>query len=237
MGEGYPNDTALMEYVSSVNIACGYHAGDEATMRMTVKNAIKKGIAIGAHPGYHDRENFGRRPMTLSVNEIHDIVTDQIVKLRSIAAEERGKLTHVKPHGALYNQSAKDAAIAATIAQAVKYIDPDLIVFGLSGSLSISEAEKLGLRTASEVFADRTYQFDGSLTPRSEPNALIENKNAAAAQAFRMIANRNVVATDGSTVAIIADTICIHGDAPDALEFARVIDRELRRHDINISPV
>ncbi len=236
MGEGCTNDAALMAYVSSVNIACGYHAGDEATMRTTVKKAIEKGIAIGAHPGYDDLENFGRTPMTLSSDEIRDIVTDQITKLQSICEEEGSKLTHVKPHGALYNQSAKNTEIAAAIAQAVKDIDPNLVLFGLYGTVSIVEAKKLGLKTASEAFADRTYQIDGSLTPRSWANSLILDTTAAAQQAFRMIANGNVVATGGEIVSIDADTICIHGDGEHGLEFARAINHELRRHDINISP-
>ncbi len=237
MGEGFPYDAALMDYVSSVNIACGYHAGDEAKMRTTVRNAIQKGVAIGAHPSYADRENFGRTLMSLTSDEIREIVTAQISKLQDICLEEGGMLTHVKPHGSLYNQAAKDAEIAAAIAQAVNAIDPNLVLFGLSGSVSISEAKKLGLRTASEAFADRTYKADGSLTPRSEPDALIDDLNQAADQAFRMISKGNVVATDGEIITIEADTICIHGDGDHALEFAAAIHKKLTENGIKIKAI
>ena len=234
MGEGYPHDQALMDYVSSVNIACGYHAGDDATMRATVQNAIKKGIAIGAHPSYAGRENFGRTSMSLSSDEIREIVTDQILKLRTICLEEGGKLTHVKPHGALYNQSAKDIEIAVTFARAVKSIDPSLVLFGLSGSVSITEAKKIGLRTASEAFADRTYQADGSLTPRSERNALIDSTHVAAAQALQMVRDGSIQSTSGASIAIESDTICIHGDGEHAFEFAAAIHKKLTENGIRI---
>ena len=234
MGEGYPNDAALMDYVSSVNIACGFHAGDEATMRATVRAAIEKGVAIGAHPSYSDRENFGRTAMQLSTDEIREIVTEQIQRLKITCDTEGGKLTHVKPHGALYNQSAKDRAVAEAIAQAVRDLDADLVLFGLSGSTSIDEAKKLGLQTASEAFADRTYRSDGSLTPRTEPNALITDTKAAADQALRMIKSGNIIATSGEPVAIIADTICIHGDGDHALEFAAAIYKKLTENGIRI---
>lgn len=234
MGEGYPNDAALMDYVSSVNIACGFHAGDDATMRTTVKAAIEKGVAIGAHPSYPDRENFGRTAISLAPDEIREIVTEQIQILQAVCDADGGKLTHVKPHGALYNHSAKDPAIAAAIAQAVRDHDPKLILFGLSGSVSIGEAQKIGLQTASEAFADRTYRSDGSLTPRSEANALIIDTVVAAEQAFRMISNGCVIAAGGELVAIDADTICIHGDGEHALDFAAAIHKKLTENGIRI---
>ena len=234
MGEGYPNDAALMDYVSSVNIACGFHAGDDATMRTTVKAAIEKGAAIGAHPSYPDRENFGRTAMSLAPDEIREIVTEQIQILQAVCDADGGKLTHVKPHGALYNHSAKDPAIAAAIAQAVRDHDPKLILFGLSGCVSIGEAQKIGLQTAAEAFADRTYRSDGSLTPRSEANALIIDTVVAAEQAFRMISNGCVIAAGGELVAIEADTICIHGDGEHALEFAAAINKKLTENGIRI---
>lgn len=237
MGEGYPNDEVLMDLVSSVNIACGYHAGDDETMRATVRNAVVKGIAIGAHPSFPDRENFGRTSMSLSPTEISEIVTEQILKLSEICIEEGGKLTHVKPHGALYNQSARDANIAAAISSAVKNIDPKLILFGLSGSVSIKEAEKAGLRTASEVFADRSYRSDGTLTPRTEANALIRDAIVVVEQAFRMKTSGNVVATDGKSITIAADTICIHGDGEHALEFAAAIHQKLTENGIKIEAI
>src|SRR5580765_180595 len=181
MGEGCGNDAELMDYVSSVNIACGFQAGDAATMLKTVKTAIAKGVAIGAHPGYDDRENFGRVSMSLPPDEVHDIVVEQITALREICEATGGKLRHVKPHGALYNQAAKDEKLANAIATAVKAVDENLVLFGLSGSIMMDEAEKCGLATASEVFADRTYQPDASLTPRSEANALIKDTDTAVA--------------------------------------------------------
>lgn len=237
MGEGYPNDDALMDYVSSVSIACGYHAGDETTMRTTIRTAIKKGVAIGAHPSYPDRDNFGRSEMSLSSNEIRELVIDQILKLQEICSEEGGTLTHVKPHGALYNQSAKDAGIANAIANAVCSIDPKLRLFGLSGSTSIEKARMIGLRTVSEAFADRTYRSDGSLTSRTQPNALIRDTDTAAEQALRMIATGNVVATDGKIIGIDADTICIHGDGEHALEFAAAIHKKLTENGVKIEAV
>jgi UPF0271 protein len=237
MGEGCGNDAELMNHVSSVNIACGFHAGDAATMLKTVKTAIEKGVAIGAHPGYDDRENFGRVSMSLPPDEVHDIVVEQITALREICEAAGGKLRHVKPHGALYNQAAKDKKLANAIAMAVKAVDENLILFGLSGSIMMDEAEKCGLAIASEVFADRTYQPDASLTPRSEPNALIKDTDAAVAQVLQMVKDRTVTATDGETIPITADTICIHGDGENALEFAKRIRRELIKNGIEINPV
>ena len=173
VGEGYGNDAELMGLVTSANIACGYHAGDVETMRSTVATALDKGVDVGAHPGYPDREGFGRRAMNISMAEVFDIVTDQIITLRDITLSAGGRLSHVKPHGSLYNQAAKDRDLAQTIAQAVRSVDRDLILFGLWGSALIDAGVEAGLRTAAEVFADRTYVNDGSLTPRSDPRALI----------------------------------------------------------------
>lgn len=223
LGEGCGNDAELMNYISSANIACGYHAGNADTMKRTVDLAIERGVAIGAHPGYPDRENFGRTPMEMTPAEIHEIVTDQILALDGITRSAGGVLRHVKPHGALYNQSAIDAQLAAAIANAVRDFDSDLILFGLSGSVSITEAAKLGLRTASEVFADRRYQSDGTLTPRSEPRALIDDTNDAVTQVLDMIKYGRVRSVDAIMIPIVAETLCIHGDGNQALEFARAI--------------
>ena len=173
LGEDIGNDEAIIPFVSSVNIACGFHAGDDITMTKTILLAKKFGVAIGAHPSFDDRENFGRLEMQLSVKEIYELVQKQIRILRSIAAKQDTVLQHIKPHGALYNMSAKNVTIAHAIALAVKDDDSGLVLFGLSGSHSIKEAQRLGLKTKSEVFADRTYLDDGNLTPRSQPNALI----------------------------------------------------------------
>lgn len=237
MGEGCGNDVALMDHVSSVNIACGFHAGDAATMRQTVEAAIAKGVAIGAHPSYPDLQGFGRRAMSLSANEVYDIVLYQVSALKGICEASGGKLRHVKPHGALYNHAAKNAETARAIAEAVRKIDPDLILFGLSGSDYITIAEKVGLKCASEVFADRTYRSDSSLTPRSEPNALIREAEVAVAQVLQMVKSQTVTATDGKTISITANTICIHGDGENALEFAQTISRSLKENGIEIRPV
>ena len=236
MGEGCGNDAELMDYVSSTNIACGFHAGDAATMRRTVETALEKGVAIGAHPGYPDRENFGRVAMQLSPRQVREIVTEQIATLSEIAVAAGGKLSHVKAHGAMYNQAAHDTELAAAIAEAVRDFDENLVLFCLSGSPMISEAEKLGLRSASEVFADRTYQRDGTLTPRTQSNALIHETDLAVGQAIQMLTSGTVTTVDGATVDIRANTICLHGDGENALEFAISISRALAQNNIAIAP-
>ena len=237
MGEGCGNDAELMDYVSSVNVACGFHAGDPATMRETVEIAVRKGVAIGAHPSFPDREEFGRRAMNLPLDDVHRIVVEQITALRDICETAGVRMRHVKPHGALYNQAAGDTELANTIARAVRSVDRDLILYGLAGSALISEAENCGIRSASEVFADRTYQPDGSLTPRSDPNALIEETDAAVAQVLQMVESNTVTAIDGTVIPISAETICIHGDGENALEFARMIHNKLVENGITVRPI
>lgn len=229
LGEGIGNDEAIIPFVSSVNIACGFHAGDDITMSKTILLAKKFGVAIGAHPSFDDRENFGRLEMQLSVKEIYELVQKQIRILRSIAAKQDTVLQHIKPHGALYNMSAKNVTIAHAIALAVKDDDSGLVLFGLSGSHSIKEAQRLGLKTKSEVFADRTYLDDGNLTPRSQPNALITDARQAVAQALQMIHKKTVTTVSGKTIPVVAETICIHGDGPHAVEFAKAINEALRK--------
>jgi 5-oxoprolinase (ATP-hydrolysing) subunit A len=227
MGEGCGNDAELMNYVSSVNIACGFHAGNASVMRQTVELAINKGIKIGSHPSYLDLANFGRSEMNISPQEVFDIVLYQTSALKGICDAFGTKIHHVKPHGALYNQAAKDEKLAEAIANAVKKIDAGLILYGLSGSYLISEAEKIGLRTKSEVFSDRTYQSDGSLTPRNLPNALIKNTGDAIEQVLQMIDMHTVTATNGEIIKLKAETICIHGDGENAVEFAKAIYKKL----------
>lgn len=229
LGEGIGNDEAIIPFVSSVNIACGFHAGDDITMSKTILLAKKFGVAIGAHPSFDDRENFGRLEMQLSVKEIYELVQKQIRILRSIAAKQDTVLQHIKPHGALYNMSAKNVTIAHAIALAVKDDDSGLVLFGLSGSHSIKEAQRLGLKTKSEVFADRTYLDDGNLTPRSQPNALITDARQAVSQALQMIHKKTVTTVSGKTIPVVAETICIHGDGPHAVEFAKAINEALRK--------
>lgn len=229
IGEGMGNDKLLMPFLSSANIACGYHAGDSTTMWQTVELAIKHNVAVGAHFSFLDKEGFGRKEMKLSKEEIYDLITQQLILLNEIVTSFDIILRHVKPHGALYNMSATDAVLANTIANAVKDFDSSLFLFGLSGSHSISEAKKLGLKTANEVFADRTYQDDGSLTSRSKPNALIEDADKVVAHVLQMIQEGTVTTVSGKAIPIVAETICIHGDGKHAVEFAEAIYSAVKR--------
>lgn len=239
MGESFGawrmgNDAGLMDVVSSINVACGFHAGDASTMRQTIETALEKGVAIGAHPSFPDLQGFGRREMSLSAQEIFDIVLYQVSALKGMCEAFGAKLNHVKPHGALYNLAAKDAETASAIVRAVKAIDRKLIFYGLSGSFLISEAEKIGLKTANEVFADRTYQSDGNLTPRNQPNALIETVEESCKQVLQMIREKTVTAVNGEKVRLKAETICIHGDGAHALEFAKAVRLKLIENGIEI---
>ena len=194
-------------------------------------------VGIGAHPGFPDREGFGRRIKGIPMTEVFEIVTDQVVALQQITSSAGGRLRHVKPHGALYNQAAKDPLLADTIAAAVKAVDENLILFGLSGSELIEAGSRTGLRTAAEAFADRTYTPDGSLTPRSEPNALIYDVEKAVSQIMGIISNHKVTAIDGATVSMKADTVCIHGDGENALAFAQAVRKSLLNNNVEIAPV
>ena len=229
MGEGIGNDEAIIPFISSANIACGFHAGDDVIMNNTVLLAKKYDVAVGAHPSFFDRENFGRTEMKLSNEEIYELVQKQIKILKSVAAKHDVMMQHVKPHGALYNMSAKAPAIAQAIAMAIKDYDTDLILFGLSGSESIKAGMDIGLKTKSEVFADRTYQEDGSLTPRSQANALIHDTSDAVAQALQMVLKKTVITVSGKTIPVIADTVCIHGDSAQAVTFAKAIHAALSK--------
>jgi len=226
MGEGMPNDAALMPYISSANIACGFHAGDEHIMVATVKLCKEFGVQIGAHPSFPDRANFGRTMMSLNPLEIYAIVREQIQTLAQHAIAQGEKIHHVKPHGALYNASANDPAIAKAIAQAVYDEDPNLVLFGLSGSCSIDAAEAMGLKIAHEVFGDRAYRADGSLLPRNHAHACFEQIDEVRNQVKRMVQKREFQAISGEFLSLHVDTICLHGDGPHALEFAKAI-REL----------
>ncbi|MDJ1486374.1 5-oxoprolinase subunit PxpA [Cytophagaceae bacterium YF14B1] len=242
MGESFGpwkmgNDLQILDYVSSVNIACGFHAGDADTMQKTVAVAIEKNIAIGAHPGFPDLQGFGRRNMQLSPEEVYNIVLYQIGALAAFVKVAGGRLHHVKPHGALYNMAAKDSSLSTAITQAVKDFDPSLIVYGLSGSFLISESQKLGLKTASEVFADRTYQQDGSLTPRNQPFALIEDTTKSLEQVLKMVKEQQVVTPANIPVPIQADTICIHGDGKYAVDFAKAINKLFQEHSITMQAI
>jgi len=239
MGESFGaysmgDDIAILDFVNSANIACGFHAGDPQTIHKTVKAALGKGVAIGAHPGLPDLQGFGRRTMAISMSEAYDMVIYQIGAVAGFAQALGGRLAHVKAHGALYNMAAKDQRLANVIAKAVRDFDSRLIMFGLAGSAMIEAAEDVGLRAANEVFADRTYQDDGSLTPRSQSNAMIEDEEQSVAQVKRMVTEGVVRSVDGSDVRLRADTLCIHGDQPNALAFARRIRTELERAGVEV---
>jgi 5-oxoprolinase (ATP-hydrolysing) subunit A len=236
LGEGIGHDEAIMPFISSANIACGYHAGDEKTMQNTILLCIKHQVAIGAHPSFNDKENFGRREINCSTDEVYELVSKQIHTLHSIALKNGARLSHVKPHGALYNMSAKNISIANAIARAVRDFDRLLILYGLSGSHSINEGKAVGLKTASEVFADRTYQDDGSLTSRQHPEALIENVSHAVHQVLQMIKEDTVTSFAGKKLLIVAQTICLHGDGKNAVEFARKINEALHENEILVAP-
>ncbi|MBI2332061.1 MAG: LamB/YcsF family protein, partial [Chloroflexi bacterium] len=222
LGEGMDNDEAIMPYITSANIACGFHAGDEKTMRETVRLAKRFGVNIGAHPSWKDRENFGRREMDVPLDEVERIVLEQIQFLATIAKEEDVALTHVKPHGALYNQAAKDIQLASTIARVVKSISVDLILVGLAGSRSIEAGREMGVRVAAEGFPDRGYNADGSLMSRLLPGALIEAPEEVARHAIELVKTGRM------------DTLCLHGDHSNAAENAKRLREVLEKNGIEV---
>lgn len=221
LGEGCASDAELLTLVSSANIACGFHAGDAQTMQASVREAVKNGVAIGAHPGFPDRENFGRTAMQLPPETVYAQTLYQIGALAAITHAEGGVMRHVKPHGMLYNQAAKDPQLADAIAKAVHACDPALILVGLAGSELIRAGKHYGLTTRQEVFADRGYQADGSLVPRSQPGALIEDEEQSLAQTLEMVQNGRVKSITGEWTLVEAQTVCLHGDGEHALAFAR----------------
>lgn len=234
LGEGFGNDELIMPYISSANIACGYHAGDENTMRATIQLCKKYNVAVGAHPSYPDKENFGRTDMLLHPGEIYEMIVKQINCLEKIAIENHVVLHHVKPHGALYNMAARDKALAPFVALAILDTNSKYFLYGLSGSYLIKEGKNLGVKTVNEVFADRTYKDDGSLTSRSKPGALIEETGKAVEQVLQMIKEGTVYSITGKKIPITADTICVHGDGEHAVEFAKAIHDALVKEGIEI---
>lgn len=228
------NDQEVLKYISSANIACGFHAGDHNVMLETVKTAAELGVGIGAHPGFPDLAGFGRREMKLSPKEIYNLVVYQVGAIQGAAKACGTYVQHVKPHGALYNMASKDSAIAEAIATAVYAVDPKLVLFGLAGSELVRAGEKVGLSVAQEVFSDRTYQADGTLTPRSQANAMIHDVTVAVDRVIRMIQEGKVTAVDGTDINIQADTICVHGDEPEALQFVQQLRERLQAEQITI---
>lgn len=236
LGEGCGDDAAIMPWISSANIACGAHAGDNATIRETLRLCHAHGVVAGAHPGYADREHFGRRELTLSYAELVALVRDQIALMDRLAREQGTTLRHVKPHGALYNQSAREPDIAAAIAEAVREYDPSLVLIGMSGTVSIDAAQAAGLRTAHEVFAERGYGPDGRLLPRGRPGAVLESA-AATAQTLGFAVRNAITLHDGRTLHLQADTLCLHGDRADAADFARILHTALTAAGVRIQPI
>ena len=236
LGEGCGDDAAIVPLISSAIIACGGHAGDDATMRAAVALCLRNGVAIGAHPSFVDREHFGRRELDLGVGAIHVLVLAQVRRLQAICAAAGARLHHVKPHGALYNLAARDAGVADAIASAVRAVDPALWLYALSGS-ALAEAGRLaGLSVAEEVFAERGYTSGGRLVPRGHPGAVIDDLDASLAQVRTMLREHAVVAIDGIRVPQRADTLCLHGDRPDAARFAAALRATLEAEGIAIAP-
>lgn len=242
LGEGCGHDAAILPWITSANIACGAHAGDPTTIRETLRLCREHGVAVGAHPGYADREHFGRREHALPYAELIALLRDQLALIDSLAREEGLTLRHVKPHGALYNQSARDPDIAAAIAEAVRDHDPSLLLVGMSGTLSIDAAEAAGLRTAHEVFAERGYGADGRLLPRGMPGAVLDPV-AATAQALGLALRETVAFREhgalhtGGTLRLQADTLCLHGDRDDAADLARTLHTALTAAGVRIRPL
>ena len=234
LGEGSPDDAELLTLVSSANIACGYHAGDADTMLTSVREAVRNNVAVGAHPSFPDRENFGRTAMFIPPEIIYGQILYQVGALAALTHSQGARLHHVKPHGMLYNQAARDPLLADAIAKAVYTLDPALILVGLAGSELIRAAEYHGLSTRQEVFADRRYQADGTLVPRAQAGAMIEDEEQALAQSLLMIESGEVEAITGEKVNVTAQTLCLHGDGEHALAFAHRLRREFESRNIQV---
>lgn len=238
MGEGYPSDALLMPYISSANIACGYHAGDIDTMKRTVDLCLQHGVAIGAHPSYPGRENFGRVDMIglgVAYEELPELLINQIIVLQQVCREAGTSLHHVKPHGALYNRAVVDELVCMYISTAILSVNPGLILYGLSGSIMERSARKTGLQFRCEVFADRMYENDGTLRSRQHADALITDTPQSVQQVLQMV-NQGTVTTFGKKeIPMRVETICIHGDGAHAVEFAKTISEELKKNDITIT--
>ncbi|MEY2482290.1 MAG: 5-oxoprolinase (ATP-hydrolyzing) subunit [Verrucomicrobiota bacterium] len=235
LGEGAGHDEEILDLVSSANIACGFHAGDPASIYASIQAAHDRGVAVGAHPSFSDRENFGRSEMTLEPAELYSLVAYQIGAFQALARAAGAEMNHVKPHGALYNMAARDRPLADLLARAVLAIDPKLILFAPSASELDLAATEYGLQTASEVFADRNYLADGSLVPRSRSDAFVHDPIEAADRVIRILDEGKVRAVDGVDVNILATTVCVHGDNPQAVAFVRKLRERLELEDVVIA--
>lgn len=234
LGEGCGDDAAIVPWITSASIACGAHAGDDDTMRATLRLCRAHGVAAGAHPGYSDRAHFGRRELAMSPADLGRLLAAQLGRIRAHAEAEGMRLVHVKPHGALYNLAARDRAVADVVAQSVRAFDDTMILVGLAGSESIRAGEAAGLRVAGEAFAERAYDADGGLAPRGTPGAVLEGIDDAVAQVRRLVRDGAIVARDGTRVPLQAETLCLHGDRPGAAAFARRLRTTLEAEGITV---
>lgn len=234
LGEGCGDDAAIVPWISSASIACGAHAGDDASMRATLRLCRAHGVAAGAHPGHADPDHFGRRELDLSESDLRALLHAQLQRIAALAEAEGVRLAHVKPHGALYNQSAREPGIARVIATSVRDFDPGLRLYGLAGSASIEAAKAAGLAVAEEAFAERAYDGDGRLAPRGTPGAVLAGIGPALAQVRRLLREGCVLARDGSRLALRADTLCLHGDREDAAAFARALRQALETEGVRV---
>lgn len=232
IGEGFAYDAEIIKLVDSVNIACGGHAGNIALMNETVQLAKQAGIHIGAHPGYPDKEHFGRVDMDMSPDEIYDEVSRQIKTLKQICDKHNAKLHHVKPHGQLYNKAAKDKATAQAITSAIKDIDKNLIIVVLANSQFVDVVKSENMQVWQEFFVDRNYQASGELVPRSNPNAVIHNEEVAINRLIQLAETGEIPSVDGQTIQIAADTVCVHGDTPEALQYVKKIREKLGKYNV-----
>jgi UPF0271 protein len=235
LGEGEPSENELLKFVSSASIACGFHAGDPSSMTGSILAARAAGVAVGAHPSFFDRENFGRKELPVSTNEVFALVAYQVGAFLGIATSLGVRPNHVKPHGALYNMAARDPALADAVAHGLLAVDRSLLLFAPSGSALARAGEAVGLRIVREVFADRHYQPDGSLVPRTQPNALLHDAGEAGERVLRMLREEVVRAVDGSDIPIEADTICVHGDTEDAVAFVKNLRAQLAAAGIAVA--
>jgi UPF0271 protein len=232
LGEGAGSDDELLDFVTSANIACGFHAGDPASILHSIRQAVEKNVSVGAHPSFLDRENFGRTELTLGPAEVFALVSYQLGAFSTLATAAATRMMHVKPHGALYNMAARSPELADAIVHAILVVDPFLILFAPPNSALERAGEAAELRVLREVFADRNYLADGALVPRSQPDALLQDTTEAAKRVLRMLREGKVRSIDGHDVDVRAETICVHGDTPGAVEFARNLRTELREHGV-----
>jgi UPF0271 protein len=235
LGEGAGHDDEILDLISSANIACGFHAGDPASVFASIRAALKLGVSVGAHPSFPDRKNFGRSEMSLPATEVYSAVAYQIGAFHALTRAAGGRMNHVKPHGALYNMAARDRSLAEVIVNAIFALDPKLILFAPSASQLSAAAIELGLETASEIFADRNYLPDGSLVPRTDRNAFVHDPVEAAARVIRILREQKVRAVDGTDISVFGTTVCVHGDNPQAVAFVRQLRDGLDLEDVMIA--